>query len=437
LFQPQRRSFSYTRISKQQQEDASTNTTELDQKLASKTTKSSVEEEDPWGYLYGQGEPEEEPAAYVPPLYLKKAPNNTGLFNVDTKRQSFSRVKKQARPPASIPPRIAKPYKVGETISEREKEIFDSIFDVILKTKGASGEYKPPQSKSAFSPPPMIAALFESALGPQKFGESLSFGPERTTHNSAHLAAAMAKISTAPQYPHSLRNAAARAAGISGLPLTEAEKQLESERAVELEKLLEQMEQCTTDKELWDFLDDHVFSLVHSAKAQNQPVAETATKGTSSKKTKASKSEPQEPTFNIPSTNYPHLLHSAMFLLRTAFDDYPSVIAVYNQVKALGAESYVVGCSTEVYNEALRARWDGFKNLEAVNGLLAEMRINGVPGDHETVSIMMEIKEEINQFQINKELAGAKFLWSKPETSDELKKLDDGLTEVLNSRQSV
>jgi len=436
FLQSQRRSFNHTSISKQQQqEDVFIDVSGSEQKAVSTPATGSSVEEDPWAYLYGQGEPEEEPTLYVPPVPVRK--RSSGIFNIE-KGSNFAGDKKKARPAASVPPRIAKPYKMGETISEREKEIFDSIFDVILKTKGAAGEYKPQQSRGTFSPPPMIAALFESALGPQKFGESLSFGPERTTHNSAHLAAAMAKISTAPQYPHSLRNAAARAAGMSGLPLTEAEKKLESERRVEMEKLLGQMEQCATDKELWDFLDDHVFSLVYSARALNQPQTEATSKTTSSsKKTKASKVEPEEPTFNIPSTNYPHLLHSAMFLLRTAFNDYPSVIAVYNQVKALGAESYVVGCSTEVYNEVLRARWEGFKNLEAVNGLLAEMRINGVPGDHETVQIMMGIKEEISHYREDSKLVGANLLWGKPETNDELKKLEEGLDEVLASRQAV
>lgn len=173
-------------------------------------------------------------------------------------------------------------------------------------------------------------------------------------------------------------------------------------RKEDLARLLEKLGQCSTDLELWDFMDTHVFKLA-------QP--DTNNKNN------------RNAFLNIPSANYPDLIFAGMRLLRTVYNDYSGAVSIFERVKQLGAESYVVGCSVSVYNEMIKAKWHGFRDLQKVNELLEEMKINGVNGDHETYGIIDDIRFEIRGWKATKQLMGAASLWSNAATNNQLDKL--------------
>jgi len=72
-------------------------------------------------------------------------------------------------------------------------------------------------------------------------------------------------------------------------------------------------------------------------------------------------------------------------------------MSVFERVKRLGAESYVVGCSTGAYNEMLQTKWEAYKDVSKIVELVDEMKINGIEGSQKTVEILRSIIDEIRK----------------------------------------
>jgi hypothetical protein len=63
--------------------------------------------------------------------------------------------------------------------------------------------------------------------------------------------------------------------------------------------------------------------------------------------------------------------------MRTFRDHYKDpnlALFIFNHTKKLSIFSYVFGCSTEVYNELIKTRWDCFRDLEGVYNAVEEMK---------------------------------------------------------------
>lgn len=189
----------------------------------------------------------------------------------------------------------------------------------------------------------------------------------------------MARASAISHYPPSLRFAAAHAAGLARIPLTQDEEKEEVKRYEELAQLVKQMNECKTDLDLLEFMDKNVFTMV----SPDVSTAEAA--GNSlSLKIKGQK-------YTFPSASYAELLAEGMRLLSRSFQDLNSTVAIFHRIKSLGAESYVVGCSVAVYNLVLQAKWHSYRDLDIIEQLLDEMRVNGIEGDLETVQVLRAI----------------------------------------------
>ena len=265
------------------------------------------------------------------------------------------------------------------TITERERAIFTAIFESILSESPTPHPTPIATSSTAHNQTSVLTALFESAVGPQFRRGELSFGPS-DPRKASPMSAAMARVSAISHYPPSLRRAAAHVAGLPRVPLTENEEQEEATRCQELVKLLEQMHSCETDLELLEFMDTKVFTMV----SPDVSTAEAAGNSLLSLKIKGRK-------YTFPSTSYAELLAEGMKLLFRSFGDLNSTIAIFHRIKSLGAESYVVGCSVAVYNLVLQVIWHSYRDLNMVEQLLDEMRVNGIEGDLETVQVLRAI----------------------------------------------
>lgn len=233
------------------------------------------------------------------------------------------------------------------------------------------------------------------------------------------MSAAMARASAIPHYPPSLRFAAAHAAGLPGVPLTEDEEQEEVKRCSELIKLINQMCECKTDLELLDFMDKNVFTMV----SPDVSTAEAA--GNSlSLKFKGQK-------YTFPSASYAELLAEGMKLLSRSFRDPSSTITIFHRIKSLGAESYVVGCSVAVYNLVIQAKWGSYRDLDMIEQLLDEMRVNGIEGDLETVQVLRAI---INDSSIlNQELIGMGAPGLSVEERNSVNKLEKSVMTIMET----
>ncbi|CAI2166509.1 18038_t:CDS:2 [Funneliformis geosporum] len=63
-----------------------------------------------------------------------------------------------------------------------------------------------------------------------------------------------------------------------------------------------------------------------------------------------------------------------------------------------GLLSYVLGCSTRVYNQILLIRWEFWKDIKGIERLLDEMKYNGVSFNDETYKIISDIHLEVASY---------------------------------------
>lgn len=140
-----------------------------------------------------------------------------------------------------------------------------------------------------------------------------------------------------------------------------------------------QIEGCTTDFELAKFLDAEVFS-----------VMETHTRGLPSEVGKSS--------FDTLRTSYSLILLKAMRLFRKTFRNPLAAHTLFLRAKTLSAESYVLGCTTPLYNELLLSRWESFTDLFSISEILDEMSTNGLKGDEETARILQRIRDDVQEW---------------------------------------
>lgn len=258
----------------------------------------------------------------------------------------------------------------NSTITEREREIFAQIFESILSENSS---FVPQVRESGRSfPSSALTELFESAVGPLANGNEISFGPKGAI-NPSSATVGLVKASDNKEYPLAFRFAAAQAAGLKSRPQTEEGIEAERHRAKIFGYLVDDMQKCKSDWELLRWLDKNLFSMVSSQDAESER--------------------------KIPSAVYADLLVEGMITFRQSFNDLAGAMSVFERVKGLGAESYVVGCSIGAYNEMLQAKWEAYKDVSKIVELVDEMNVNGVEGSQKTMEILRSIIEEVGQMK--------------------------------------
>lgn len=253
------------------------------------------------------------------------------------------------------------------TLTEREREIFTRIFETILSERSSFSPRVPPMSSY---PSTSLNALLESAVGPQQSGSEISFGPSDLI-DKASANASLALASSSEELPAALRAAAAKAAGLIRPYQNQERERLDLRRSTSILGLVSDLNLCDTDLALGQWMEDRVFCFVKDGRL-----------------------EMCAPEY--PPGSYAYLLAEGMKILRTTFNDFAGSLAIFERIKKLGAESYVLGCSVDVYNQAIAAKWEAYRDLYKIRDLVDEMDINGIQGDEKTVRLMQDIMDDVS-----------------------------------------
>lgn len=87
----------------------------------------------------------------------------------------------------------------------------------------------------------------------------------------------------------------------------------------------------------------------------------------------------------------PLLLSKCISLLAKEFDSPSGAVALYELTKRRDVDVYAAGCTVEVYNAILRLRWEHYRDVYAARSVVAEMAVNAVFPDRETIEILGNI----------------------------------------------
>ncbi|SLM37074.1 hypothetical protein LPUS_06800 [Lasallia pustulata] len=194
---------------------------------------------------------------------------------------------------------------------------------------------------------------------------------------------------------------------------TEYKRKLQRARVVDRRKVESMLARAGTDVEIWRVLQDEVFSTV--VRFQERLKAEEEENGRVSKKAAKKKgrsgiasdidskvTDPkappatrrmseQVPLLAILETNYAaHCLY-AIRLLRKYFRNSPYAMSLLPKIKSLGPISYVLGTSTDLYNELMFIKWREYSDLYGISVLGTEMRNRGLPVNQMTLEVLRAV----------------------------------------------
>jgi hypothetical protein len=233
----------------------------------------------------------------------------------------------------------------GSTISSSEREIFAKIFDQMLTLP--SDLSKP---HSSIKPIKKASKFRETVGGRGKMNISATLLDEDLYLTPQEAA----------EYPPGLRPLAARLV-----------REDESAKIGHWTEVQKEMDQCNTEVDLLKVLDKRVFSVMQGDDLDQRAAFREA---------------------------YPLMLLKAMRMFRVTFHKPLLAMTLFFRVKGLSAESYVLGCTTQLYNELLLARWDGYADLSSVIDTLDEMSANGLRGDRQTVQILQRVRDDVDEW---------------------------------------
>jgi len=208
------------------------------------------------------------------------------------------------------------------------------------------------------------------------------------------------------QYPSSIQPLAAK---MVREPRAQPEpKPVKAELPPSWPKFERTMNSCESDFDLSKFLDREVF-----------PIME----------------RPAQPN-DVVRTNYGAILLKAMRLFRSAYRNPLAAHTLFLRAKTLSAESYVLGCTTSLYNELLLSRWESFTDLFSIGEILEEMNMNGLKGDRHTFEILQKVEWDVNQW-VHEGGEAAKIIWlAEKEKLDKLDKMKKEIQATLNSERN-
>ena len=188
--------------------------------------------------------------------------------------------------------------------------------------------------------------------------------------------------------------------------------------------VLEQLDRANSDEKIWQVLQEQVFILMtrlnkdvglaggkknHRAKitqganGEDKRAARAAEKGTADVR-----AEQREPHANLSTTkaipinelllilhrNYAEYCLHTLRLFRRKYPTSLYALHVLPTIKDLGPLSYVLGVSTDIYNEYLFLQWTQYSDLHGMADTMAEMLNQGIEGNDVTVALIKGIARQ-------------------------------------------
>ncbi|KAI8380945.1 uncharacterized protein BYT42DRAFT_564733 [Radiomyces spectabilis] len=93
---------------------------------------------------------------------------------------------------------------------------------------------------------------------------------------------------------------------------------------------------------------------------------------------------------------YANILQKAIHQASMKFGDGYLALAIFEQAKAKSVESYVFGCTSDVYNAVLMTRWKLWKDIQGMLNVIEEMVVNGVAFNDETRHVIRMAHETVD-----------------------------------------
>ncbi|KAE8448290.1 hypothetical protein EG329_009721 [Mollisiaceae sp. DMI_Dod_QoI] len=267
------------------------------------------------------------------------------------------------------------------------------------------------------------------------------------------------------QFPPALRDDAAKAMGFGVAENEEVEEErasrealqskadeLEALRAPERLRVETLMREAKTDLELWQVMEEEVFSLIsklgleehtklaEAPRAPKLPEVDRKKKGwkklqkrqeaeqrkqnvvrdeTSNEKIDEKACEETEDgvsSLQIHGPLYPSFLLLGLRLLDRSFaKPSPLALSILPRIKTLGFISHVLGASTQFYNDLLRIYRYRYDDFPGMIDLLNEMEQSALDMDEETLTIVLEVLNIQRSVNNNDMGYAVRSLWSMPE----------------------
>ncbi|GAA99876.1 uncharacterized protein L969DRAFT_516937 [Mixia osmundae IAM 14324] len=100
-------------------------------------------------------------------------------------------------------------------------------------------------------------------------------------------------------------------------------------------------------------------------------------------------------TIDLTTSIYPRVLARTMSVFRVRFNRPAAALALFEAASTRSIRHLILGCTTEVYNELLRAHWHSYGSIETVLDVMLDMLKNGVVFNAATASIANSIAEAV------------------------------------------
>ena len=193
---------------------------------------------------------------------------------------------------------------------------------------------------------------------------------------------------------------------------TEYDRKVYRARRNDRRKVQNMLEKAETDVEIWRVLEEEVFSTVvrfqEQLKAEEdkdraaKKAAKKKRKGETAREidaevtepealSKAEKLDEQVPLLAILETNYADHCLYALRQLRKYFRNSPYALTLLPKIKSLGPISYVLGTSTDLYNELMFIKWREYSDLHGISELGTEMRNRGLAVNQLTLEVLRAV----------------------------------------------
>ena len=157
-----------------------------------------------------------------------------------------------------------------------------------------------------------------------------------------------------------------------------------------LDEKKEQMLSCNSDQELIQWAQREVFDESRRYEEAARKAIEIASEEPTSTKKLPSLQSPV----------YPQVIAHLMRTFRDHYRDPNLALFIFHHTQKLSIVSYVFGCSTEVYNELIKTRWDCFRDLQGVYDAVEEMNVNGVPLDSVTRKLIEIVRHDVGNLEM-------------------------------------
>lgn len=281
---------------------------------------------------------------------------------------------------------------LGITASKAEIDAFSKIFDNLLAKSAAQGTEKAINSSKGQDMMPKLNALFVSITGGNKGKEKFYNEDSSQENEELKMEVTSEDVTKLPLSASSLTMSSQKNRGININSIFNIQKIIKEKFA----PILDHLNTLETDLEIVEFYKNKVL-----AKYQHTSLFDDSnnTKNKSSPSKSAAQRELEAlenltvtpDSFLVDYKTLPFLLKTCMKILDEEFDSPLEALSLFEMTKGTSMDVYIAGCNVDVYNEALRIKWNKFKDLYLVEDLVNEMEVNGIKGNSETTAIVASV----------------------------------------------